>query len=78
MLIHCSEHGINFGIGLGCNIVGMVCVPYVWMRRISNDVAMWGRDLSIAEATLPPIGLGNGAREVVNHDRWSCKYFRQW
>ena len=49
MLIHCSEHGINFGIGLGCDIVGMVCVPYVWMRRISNDVTMGGRDLRIAK-----------------------------
>jgi hypothetical protein len=67
MAVHRREDGVNFRFGLGRHLVGVVRFPHVGMRGIGDDAAMRRCDDLVAKPSLPPIGLGQEARQVVCH-----------
>ena len=70
--VHRRENGLDFGFGLRGDVIGVVRIPHVWVRRVGYDAAMRRREDAGAKPPLPPIGLGDEARDGV-HERQSSR-----
>ena len=67
MLVHRGKGRVDLGLGLRRDVVGMVRVPHIRMRRICDDMAVRRRDVHVAEPPLPTISLGDGVDRVSRH-----------